>query len=311
MTCLRYHTLSLALTAAVLAPWSVGMAHEAATEPGEDSELPDTLADGPEALPTIDPYGETIIEEDGPDADFAFTSDGYQSVDGHGAHAYWTTVDEAGIDYSQGINYSFVGFVKMAYYDLWAYIPQGVADLTEAAVYKVWHGLPEGGNTATKVYVDQAANAGSWAYLGSFLFRTDLDQWVRLGDNCEDGSNIGKKVVLDAIKIASLVECDCDVVGENEIQACDGDGEQYRTCDGCWWSEWSECIGGDDDDDDDAVGDDDDDDTGGTPPDDEEPSWESGCGCVQSGGGVGAASLASCLALMGLARRHRRRPRLQ
>jgi len=261
---------------------------------------------------SIDPYGDTILEENGPDSEFAFTSDGYQSVDGHGGHAYWTTVDEAGVDYSQGINYMFVGFVKMAYYDLWAYIPEDADDLTNAAVYKVWHGLADGGNTNTKVYVDQAANAGSWAYLGSFLFRTDLDQWVRLGDNCEDGSNIGKKVVLDAIKIASLIDCDCDQVGETEVQACDGSGEQFRTCDGCWWSEWSECVGGDDDDDaadDDDASDDDDDDTGGGPQDDPEHSWESGCQCGQDGGRLGGstgAGLASVLALLGLSSlRHR------
>ena len=308
MTWLNTHTRSVVLCVAVLAPGSAGMAGELAAAPGQDTELPDDLAGGGEALPTIDPYGETILEENGPDSDFAFTSDGYQSVDGHGGHAYWTTVDEHGVDYSQGINYTFVGFVEMAYYELWAYIPQGVSDLTEAAVYKVWHGLPEGGNTSTKVYVDQAANVGSWAYIGEFLFRTDLDQWVRLGDNCEDGSNIGKKVVLDAIKIASTVECDCDSVGETDVQTCEGNGEQYRTCDGCWWSEWSECVGGendDDDGDDDDMGDDDDDDTGGGPPGDAEHSWESGCQCGLGGGGFGGpggAGLASVLAVLGLSR---------
>ncbi len=305
---------SLILCVAALALAPTAMAGEAATGPGAGPELPGDAADGMDVLHTIDPYGETILEEDGPDSEFAFTSDGYQSVSGHGGHAYWTTVDEAGVDYSQGINYMFVGFVEMAYYELWAYIPQGVDDLTEAAVYKVWHGLPEGGNTATKVYVDQAANAGSWAYIGEFLFRTDLDQWVRLGDNCEDGSNIGKTVALDAIKIASTVECDCDTAGETEVQACEDGGERYRTCDGCWWSGWSECVGGDDDDD--IGGDDDDagdDDTGGhTPPDEEGHSWESGCQCVQGGGrmgGAGGARALLCLALLGLTRRSAARRR--
>ena len=180
--------------------------------------------------------GETVIEEDGGCA--SPTGGALADADGHGGHAYHTAQDNPSPDYAEGLVWQ-LPFAGAGDYDLWAYVPATVADLTSLATYKVAFS----GN-AQKVQVDQAAAAGSWAFLGTFPFSAGEGQWVRLGDNHDDPATAGKQLGLDALRLVPSSGCECDQLGGAEERACGGDGTQSRSCDGCHWSPWSSCVEG-------------------------------------------------------------------
>jgi len=177
-------------------------------------------------------------------------------------------------DYAEGINW-MLDFGQGGDYDVWAYIPSAIDDLTNGALYKVFH---DGGDTTEISTVDQAGDAGSWAYLGDYSFATGANQWVRLGDNFSHASDEGTKVVFDALKLVPVGGgCECGEAGAVETQPCGDVGVQVRTCDGCWWSDWSECIG--------DSGDDDDDTTAGMGA---QEAGDQGCSCDQDTGRTSA-----------------------
>jgi lysozyme len=187
--------------------------------------------------------GYTVVEEDGPCGmlpDFA-NIDQYQSLDGHGGHAWWVPGAVPDPDYGNGINW-MLAFEEGGTYELEVYLPAGLDQLTSFATYKIFHG-----GDSTKVVLDQAAGAGDWASLGTFHFVTGYsDQWVRLGDNYKPEEGPGKRILLDALRLRNTTGCDCATAGETQEHPCDGGGKRQRECDGCTWSDWSECSAGDD-----------------------------------------------------------------
>ena len=201
----------------------------------------------------ISPEGSTRVEEDGPCASMVGDPGQFQDHDGSGDHSWWVTKNEPDPDYGHGINW-MLEFSQGGEYDLWAHVPGGLSGVTADADYKVFYG----GGASVHVHASQTAAAGYRVHLGAFEFDPGGDQWVRLGDNYADAGDQGAKVVFDALELAPVVACDCEVVGDVEAHACDNGGVQIRTCDGCHWSEWSECSEPGDDDDDTAAADDDD-----------------------------------------------------
>ncbi len=199
----------------------------------------DVVVDPPD--PTACPVaavGVTIIEEDGECGELPSFSDidQYHDLAGHGGHAWWVTASVPDPDYGNGINWNFVPDLAGTY-QIEAYIPAGVGDLTASATYKVFH---TGGTT--KVVVDQGAYEGAWAPLGSFQFTAGLeDHWVRLGDNYQPEEGPGRRVVLDALRIGDPGECNCDTPGAVDSLPCQG-GTRHRECDGCEWSEPGPCT---------------------------------------------------------------------
>ncbi|RLB49780.1 MAG: hypothetical protein DRI90_24275 [Deltaproteobacteria bacterium] len=177
--------------------------------------------------------GETVLEDDG--GCMSLTGGALSDADGHGGHAYATEQDNPSPDYAQGGVWQ-LDFAQAGAYELWAHIPATVTDLTPAAEYKVAYD----GQSAL-VHVDQAAAAGTWAYLGTFAFAAGAEQWVRLGDNYGDPSTNGKQIVLDALQVVPSDGCECDDPLATDIQSCGDSGTQTRSCDGCYWSSWSEC----------------------------------------------------------------------
>lgn len=193
----------------------------------------------PEVVPCpVAAATETVVEEDAACVElpsFANPAE-YNDVDGHGGHAWWVPGQIPDPDYGNGVNW-MLDFAEAGTYRIEAYVPSGLDDLTAMATYKVFH---QGG--ATKVVVDQAAAAGGWVEVGQFPFvQGAQDQWVRLGDNYQPQEGPGKKIVLDALRISVPVACECQTAGLVELAPCEG-GQQWRECDGCLWSEWSECV---------------------------------------------------------------------
>ena len=196
----------------------------------------------------VDPTVPTVLEEDGPCAARTGDAGGYHDFDGNAGHSWWTAQDELDPDYAHGVVWSFE-FAAGGDFELSAHVPAGLDELTDDADYKVQHG---GGSE--HVHVPQAAGAGGWIPLGTFEFAAGGDQWVRLGDNHVDPDGAQRRVLFDALKLVPFQPCDCDVTDDIEARPCDNGGVQVRTCDGCHWSQWSECEEPPDDDD---LGDDD------------------------------------------------------
>jgi len=142
----------------------------------------------------IQPTGETIIEDTSACA--AKQGNLSESSAGLGGHAYYAVLDVPDPDYAEGVVYS-LDFAQAGDYDLFAWIPQGIGNLTPEAVYKTQYAT-----AAAKVTVDQASNAGSWAFIGSYAFNAGGQQWVRLGDNYLSSASQGKNFVIDALKVA-------------------------------------------------------------------------------------------------------------
>lgn len=163
----------------------------------------------------IDPLGETILEEDGPCVELRGSTDALHDVDGHDGHAYWTPKDEADPDYDDGI-FWMLEFIEAGDYDVWAYVPAGLTDLTEDADYKVSYD-----GASLHAHLSQAAAPGAWLYIGQFAFNTGEDQWVRLGDNTTGGDDQDRKVAFDALRIGSTVESDDD---DDDDDTGDDDG---------------------------------------------------------------------------------------
>ena len=166
----------------------------------------------------------------------SLTGGALTEIDGHGGHAFVTTQDNPSPDYADG-GLWLLEFAQAGDYALWVYIP-ATSDLSPLAVYKIAHG-----GASDTVQLDQAAAGGSWALLGTFSFAAGGDQWVRLGDNYDDPNTNGKRIALDALKVAPSQGCECGEVLATESQPCgeSGAGIQTKTCDGCYWSAWSEC----------------------------------------------------------------------
>lgn len=136
----------------------------------------------------------TLVEDDTPCLDEVGTLS--ETSAGHGGHAFFATLDTPDPDYAKGA-FWLLTFAQAGSYEVRAWIPAGLGDLTPEAIYKV-----QFGGASQKVSVDQSAHAGSWAPLGTFEFAAGGDQWVRLGDNYVSPSNAGKTFAVDALEIA-------------------------------------------------------------------------------------------------------------
>jgi hypothetical protein len=150
----------------------------------------------PPPPPTCDaiiPPSGTLIEDNTP----CVTLGGQlsETTSGLGGHAYYSTLDTPDPDYLEGA-FWLMNYAEAGNYDVFAWIPAGLSNLTAEAIYKI-----QFNGTAQKVSVDQAALAGGWAHLGNFPFAAGGDQWVRLGDNYANAANNGKTFVIDAIKV--------------------------------------------------------------------------------------------------------------
>lgn len=142
----------------------------------------------------IQPTGDTIIEDESPCAAKQGTLG--ESTSGMGGHAYTATLDVPDPDYAEGVVWNLT-FAQAGTYDVSAWIPNGISNLTPEAVYKTQF---DGGSA--KVTVDQAGNAGGWALIGTYGFAAGGQQWVRLGDNYLSAASQGKTFVIDALKIS-------------------------------------------------------------------------------------------------------------
>jgi hypothetical protein len=197
----------------------------------------------------VAPSGETILEEDDSCSQQVGAS-GLVDTTGHGGHAYSTPQDVPSPNYAQGLIWKF-DFSQAGSYEVWAYIPGSVTNLSDEVIYKVQFA----GEATQKVPVDQAAHAGDWFKLGSFSFASGADQWMRLGDNFSDPAQQGKNIAFDAIKLVAPSSADagstpgssgpCTAAQVDRID-CGPGAVQERTCgsDG-QWQDWGACsIGG-------------------------------------------------------------------
>lgn len=195
--------------------------------------------------------GETILEEDDSCSQQVGAS-GLTDADGHGGHAFYTPQDVPSPDYAQGVIWVF-DFAQAGSYEVWAYIPSSVTNLSDEVIYKVQFA----GEATQKVPVNQAASAGDWVKLGSFSFAAGADQWIRLGDNFSDPAQENKNIAFDAIKLVapgtggsqdagSVGSSGSCSAGQIDKILCGPGAMQQRTCgsDG-QWQDWGACsVGG-------------------------------------------------------------------
>ncbi len=207
------------------------------------------LAERARAQCAVAPTGETILEEDDSCSQQVGAS-GLVDTTGHGGHAYSTPQDVPSPNYAQGVIW-MLDLARAGSYELWAYIPSSVTNLSGEVIYKVQFA----GEATQKVPIDQAASAGDWVKLGEFSFAAGADQWIRLGDNFSDPAQKGKNIAFDALK---LVAPSADAgsmsgssgpcsAGQVDKLDCGPGAFQTRTCgtDG-QWQDWGACsIGGD------------------------------------------------------------------
>ncbi|MEZ4219385.1 MAG: peptidoglycan DD-metalloendopeptidase family protein [Polyangiaceae bacterium] len=186
----------------------------------------------PQTCDLVIPPSETLVEDDTPCLSPSGTLS--ETSLGLGGHAYHATQDTPDPDYAKGA-FWMLDFAQAGNYDVWAWVPGGLGNLTPEASYKI-----QFAGTSQKVTIDQANAAGGWAHLGSFAFAAGGNQWVRLGDNYLSASSQGKTFAIDALKIAPGAACECSQDGEVQTESC-GTGSQQRSCDGCNWSTWSPC----------------------------------------------------------------------
>jgi len=118
-----------------------------------------------------------------------------ESTSGLGGHAFTAVLDNPDPDYAEGAFWN-LAFEKAGSYDVYAFVPSGISNLTSAAVYKTRHGGKD-----DFVTLDQAAHAGDWVLLGSHDFAAAGPEWVRLGDNFANPSVQGKTFVIDALRL--------------------------------------------------------------------------------------------------------------
>ncbi len=188
----------------------------------------------PQPCQLIQPV-ETILEDDGPCFQrFGPTSYWHDESTGHGAHSVWTyTIDAATPDNWVRWN---LHFAQSGSYELWAYVP-GAWGQSVQAPYVVRHDGAE--STVTR---DQSSASDDWLSLGTFDFAAGADQWVSLADNTGEaytGTN-GTTIAFDALRIAPVgVPCECSTTDADQSQACGQCGTQTRSCDGCFWPDWS------------------------------------------------------------------------
>ena len=195
----------------------------------------------PPPPPACDPLPpqEVVLADNGPCLKLGGKLENFGESGGYGGHAYYTAQDVPSPDYAEAGLWLFK-FQQAGTYAIWAYSPGAVPDLTGAATFKISYA----GGQASKTIVDQAATANTWVHLGTFPFDQGVDHWIRLGDNYEPGFP-GKNVGIHDIRVAPAAACACDQPGALQTQPCGDGGEQTRTCDGCQWSEWTPCSGGD------------------------------------------------------------------
>ena len=199
------------------------------------------LAQGDEEPPPIEclpipPEGATL-EDDGPCILIGGAPENYATIDGHGGHALHTALDNPSPDYIEGGIWT-LELEEAGEYELSVYIPGGLPNPAAQATYKIAYG-----GATTKVHLDHAANAGGWASLGVFTLAAGGDQWVRLGDNYDLPSDVGRQIAVDALRVAPSAACECGPEGAMESLPCGFNGEQVRVCDGCSWGPWSTCDG--------------------------------------------------------------------
>jgi len=204
---------------------------------GQDLISKNGEVDPPPPPPVCDPIppAEVILADDGPCLGLGGDPENWSAGDGLGGHSSYTPQDVPSPDYAEAGLWLFT-FQQAGNYDLWVYQAGAVANRTAAATYKISFG----GGQASKIIVDQAANADTWVHLGAFPFDQAVEHWIRIGDNYEPG-NEGKNVVVDDLRIAPAAACVCDQPGAIDAQPCGNGGEQTRICDGCQWSDWSAC----------------------------------------------------------------------
>ncbi len=173
----------------------------------------------PAACP-VDPSAETVIAEDGACATVTGDASAIRDAVGHDGHCYLTAVDVAEPHYAEGI-FWFFDVVVAGEYDVYAYVPSGIGVLTTGAIYKIQYD-----GAAEHVIVDQAGSQGGWALLGRIPFAAGGDQWVRLGDNYGDTSDVGRDVVLDALRLVPV-----EPAGGDDDTTSDDDGSDDDTFD--------------------------------------------------------------------------------
>ena len=140
--------------------------------------------------------GETVIEEEADCVSRTGSTGDFHDADGHAGHAWWTPVDVEAPDYAEGAIWS-VEFESAGDYTLEAWVPADLDDLTTRAIYKVqFDGQTE------KAWPDQSSVSATWLPIGTFAFSAGGDQWIRLGDNQDDGAQSGRRVVFDALRFA-------------------------------------------------------------------------------------------------------------
>lgn len=176
---------------------------------------------------------ETVLEEDGPCGQVV--GEPADAENGSGGHSYTATLQTPSPDYATGLIWQFE-FEAAGEYDVRVNVPSGADDMAAEAIYKLAYS-----GESTKVSVDQAAMAGTEVRLGRFEFDATSEQWLRLGDNYSDDAQQGKTFVMDSVRLIPADLCECDQEGATQNEQCDIAGDRSRTCDGCFYGEWTNC----------------------------------------------------------------------
>ena len=210
---------------------------EFAYQGGDTSPAPESESATP--CPVV-AEGQTLIEEDGPCARRlgALVEEAYVSVGGGSGHAWWTLADELAPAYQEGVAWLF-DFELAGTYGVWAHVPAALDDLSTGAIYEISHG-----GDVSVVEVNLRDNAGKAVLLGTFDFSEgSAGQEVRALDSYTAPGDAGKRVSFDTLELGLASYCACLEAGLVETLICSGGSEIYRECDGCSWSDWSDCPG--------------------------------------------------------------------
>ncbi|HEY4220539.1 MAG TPA: D-alanyl-D-alanine carboxypeptidase family protein [Myxococcota bacterium] len=118
--------------------------------------------------------------------------------EGNGGDLLWTgaTSNASAVNFADwNINLAQAGS-----YTVEAYVDGDLATSQKAA-YKITHN-----GTTDSVVVDQSTGGNRWVTLGAFDFASGGGQRVRVGDNTGEASSLGRKIVLDAIRVTPVAD---------------------------------------------------------------------------------------------------------
>jgi GH25 family lysozyme M1 (1,4-beta-N-acetylmuramidase) len=173
-----------------------------------DNAVPPPADPPPAAEVCADIDDGAVLEEDGPCTVLSGPAEYLRAELGAGSGGgyVWTGATASGTTHNSAK--WALPFTVPGRYRVEAYVAPGAATTTRAR-YFVTHG-----DGTDSVNIDQSA-AGGYVELGIFTFGTANGQKVFLGDNTGEASDLGRRIVLDAIRVTPADDAPCAQVRVN------------------------------------------------------------------------------------------------